>query len=80
MSFRDCIQSALETGAIDRYEADDLMRRWSALEDAERRGEESPGFARAEFNRQLSEEAREAARVKGLQLKAANDARKDIHR
>jgi hypothetical protein len=80
MSFRDCIQAALETGAIDRYEAEDLTRRWEALERAEKSGEEAPGFARLELNRQLSEEAREAARVKGLQLKASSDARKDINR
>jgi hypothetical protein len=80
LSFRDCIQAALQSGAIDRYEADDLARRWDTLEEAERNGEEPAGFARAELLKQLSAEAAEAERVKLLQIKAANNARHDIHR
>lgn len=80
MPFRDCVQNALNDGVIDRYEAEDLMKRWERLEAAERSGAETPGFARAELERQLTEEGKEAKRRKLLQVKAANDARHDIHR
>lgn len=80
MSFRDCIQHALNDGVIDRYEAEDLTQRFERLEQAERSGAEPPGFARAELERQLTEEGKEAKRRQLLQAKAANDARHDIHR
>lgn len=80
MSFRDCIQYALNDGMIDRHEAEDLTKRFEALEASERSGVEAPGFAKAELQRQLSEEALEAKRRKLLAAKAANNARNDIHR
>jgi hypothetical protein len=80
LSFSDCIQAALSTGAIDRYEADDLSRRWAALEEAERTGQEPKGFARKALQDQLDRQAAEAERVKLLQVKAADAARRDIHR
>lgn len=80
MAFRDCIQAALNDGVIDRYEADDLTKRWERLEEAERTGAEPKGFARDALQRELSDVAKEAERRKLLQVKAANDARHDIHR
>jgi hypothetical protein len=80
MSFRDCIQHALNDGMIDRHEAEDLTKRFESLEASERAGLEGPGFAKMELERQLTDEALEAKRRKLLAAKAANNARSDIHR
>ncbi|MGJ0393043.1 MAG: hypothetical protein ACR650_09835 [Methylocystis sp.] len=78
MSFRNCISAALNDGAISKEEADDLVRRFEALEKVEREGMHGPGFAKAELARQLSEDGLRAKRRKLLAQAARRNLRKDI--
>jgi hypothetical protein len=83
LSIYDCISQALNSGRITREEAEDLRRRWEALEGIEGTGVNGPeriSERRARLVSDLREEALEKRRANLLAVKAKDNLDRDIRR